>query len=293
MKRRLRRFAAMAALASTVVLAASLLFGSASASAASFCFFFCRTTTTTTTSTSTHTSSTTTTTVTSTATTTTPVTSTSTTTTSTGSATIAASGGLPSLTEVPSGAGTHGYPYDAVPQSPAVPGAPFVNLGPVGYAEREFLMSGNSNIYQQSGTWGSNGHWGVSVSGTTPYTTRLLVRYPTNPAKFNGTVVFEWLNDTTGGDQDPVWSEMYNQIVRNGYAYVGVTAQNPGMSDLAAWDPARYGSLGDTNDGQSYDIFTQAAQVVRADDPTLLGGDVPRSSSARATRSRPSAWTRT
>ena len=97
-----------------------------------------------------------------------------------------------------------------------------------------------------------------------PYTTRLLVRYPTNPAKFNGTVVFEWLNDTTGGDQDPVWAELYTELLDQGYAYVGVTAQTAGMSDLKTWDPARYGALGDSNDGQSYDIFTQAAQAVTA-----------------------------
>ncbi len=279
MKRRLRRFAATAALASTAVLAASLMFGSAGASAYSppCWFFFCHTTTTTTTST--QSSSTTTTTVTSTATTTTttPTTSTTTTSTSTGTvATIPASGGLPGLTEIPSGAGSHGYPYDAVPQTPAAAGAPFINLSAVGYAEREFTMSGNATDYGQSGGWGSNGNWGVSAQGTTPYKTRIIVRYPTNPANFNGTVIFEWLNDTTGGDQDPVWSELYNEAISEGYAYVGVTAQTSGMADLKAWDPARYGSLGDGSDSQSYDIFTQAAKVIRADYGTLLGGDVPK-----------------
>ena len=111
---------------------------------------------------------------------------------------------------------------------------------------------------------------------TSPYTTRLLVRYPTNPAKFNGTVVFEWLNDTTGGDQDPVWAQLYNELINKGYAYVGVTAQRPGMKDLATWDPKRYGKLGDSNDGESYEIFTQAAEVVKADSATLLGGLTPK-----------------
>ena len=55
-----------------------------------------------------------------------------------------------------------------------------------------------------------------------------------------------------------------------------MTAQTSGMSDLATWDPARYGSLGDSNDGQSYDIFTQAAQVVKADSATMLGGLTPK-----------------
>ena len=184
---------------------------------------------------------------------------------------------LSTVTEIPAGSGAHGYPYDAVPQTPTVPGAPFINLSEVGYEEREFTMSGGATVYKQSGLWSSNGKWGVSASQTNvPYTTRLLVRYPTNPAKFNGTVVFEWLNDTTGGDQDPVWAQLYNQLINKGYAYVGVTAQRPGMKDLATWDPARYGSLGDSNDGQSYEIFTQAAEAAKANSATLLGGLTPK-----------------
>ncbi|MGH3170478.1 MAG: alpha/beta hydrolase domain-containing protein [Trebonia sp.] len=189
----------------------------------------------------------------------------------------AASGSpLPQLTEIPYNAGSHGYPYDAAPPTASFPGAPTLDLASYGYAEREFQMSGTTNIYQQSGLWGSNGQWNVSVASSgVPYTTRRLVRYPTDPAKFNGTVVVEWLNDTTGGDQDPVWSEIYNEALTEGYAYVGITAQTAGMNELKSWDPERYGALGDSGDGQSYDIFTQAAEAVRADSGTLLGGLSP------------------
>ncbi len=184
---------------------------------------------------------------------------------------------LPTITPIPAGSGQHGYPYDAVPPMPLIAGAPSINLSAVGYVEREFTMSGGATVYRQSGLWGPDGRWGVSAAQTNvPYTTRLLVRYPTNPAKFNGTVVFEWLNDTTGGDQDPVWSELYNELLSQGYAYVGVTAQRAGMNDLKAWDSQRYGSLGDSSDGQSYDIFTQAAEAVKADSGTLLGGLTPK-----------------
>ena len=138
-------------------------------------------------------------------------------------------------------------------------------------------MSGTTSIFRQSGWWGPDGRWGVSVAqSNVPYKTRLLVRYPTDPAKFNETVVVEWLNDTTGGDQDPVWSEIYNEVLSAGYAYVGVYAQTGSMNELKVWDSARYGSLGDSGDGPSYDIFSQAAQVVRADSTTVLGGLVPR-----------------
>jgi hypothetical protein len=183
---------------------------------------------------------------------------------------------VPNLEEIPATAGSHGFPYGAVPETPIVPGAPFIKLSNFGYVEREFKMTGTDNIYRQNGPWSSNGEWNVAVSQSgVPYTTRIVTRYP-EASKFNGTVVFEWLNDTTGGDQDPVWSELYGTLIKHGFAYVGVTVQKPGMEDLKAWDSQRYGSLGDTNDGQSYEIFTQAANAVRADSATLLGGLTPK-----------------
>ncbi len=184
---------------------------------------------------------------------------------------------VPTVTPIPAGTGTHGYPYDSAPQSPILPGAPYIPLAADGYVEQEYWMSGGANIYQEAGSWGSNGDWNISVAqANVPYTTRLLVRYPTSAAKFNGTVVFEWLNDTTGSDQDPVWAQVANELVDNGFAYVGVTAQTEGIDQLKTWDPVRYGSLGDTNDGQSYDIFSQAAEAVKADSATLLGGLTPK-----------------
>ena len=154
-----------------------------------------------------------------------------------------------------------------------MPGAPFYNLSSLGYVENEYLMSGGATEYSESSPWGSDGNWGVSVAQkNVPYTTNLIVRYPTDPAKFNGTVVIEWLNVVTGGDQDPIWASIANEALNDGYAYIGVTPQNVGMGDLKTWDPVRYGSLGDSSDLQSYDIYTQAAEVARANTDGLLGG---------------------
>src|SRR5262249_39043252 len=100
------------------------------------------------------------------------------------------------------------------PATASFAGAPTINLVSSGYVEREFTMSGTTSIFRQSGLRGPDGRWGVSVAqSNVPYKTRLLVRYPTDPAKFNETVVVESLNDTTGGDQDPVWSEIYNEVL--------------------------------------------------------------------------------
>jgi len=237
---------------------AALLLWTASAGAATCVGFFCPPPTHTTTTTTSSSSST--------------VTSTATSTTST--ATDPPPAGLPSATLIPATSGTHGFAYDAVPPPSGVPGAPALttaSLAAAGYVEQEYQLSGTAKEYAESGSWGTNGDWNVKANGTAPYTTRIIVRYPTNPAQFNGTVVFEWLNDTTGGDQDPVWAQINSELISHGFAYVGVTAQESGMSDLATWDPARYGSLGDSSDAESYDIFTQAAEVVK-DDPAILGG---------------------
>ena len=54
-----------------------------------------------------------------------------------------ASGSLPTVTQIPPGSGSHGYPYDAVPTSPSFPGAPTINLAHYGYVEREFTDVGH------------------------------------------------------------------------------------------------------------------------------------------------------
>ena len=121
--------------------------------------------------------------------------------------------------------------------------------------------------------------WRVSVSkSNVPYTIRILVRYPTSAAKFNGTVVFEWFNETTQTETSPDWAESREFFLREGYAYVGVEAMigQTGPAFLKGWDPQRYGTLSISTDGQSYDIFTQAAQAVKANSATILGGLVPK-----------------
>lgn len=74
-----------------------------------------------------------------------------------------------------------------------------------------------------------------------PYTTRALARWPRSG--FNGTVVVEWLNVTSGYDVEASWAELHRHLVRDGYAYVGVTAQEVGAVGLKAFDPVRYAAV--------------------------------------------------
>ena len=73
----------------------------------------------------------------------------------------------------------------------------------------------------------------------------------------------------------------HNELIREGFAWVGVSAQAVGVDALKATDPlrgdaARYANLSHPGDSYSYDIFSQAGQAIRDDAPTMLGGLKPK-----------------
>ena len=154
-----------------------------------------------------------------------------------------------------------------------------------GYQEAEFFMEGTATSYNAKGALGLDGKWSVTPGTKAPYKTRLIVRTPVDPRKFNGTVIVEWLNVTSGRDSDPDFGFAAPQLLRDGFAYVGVTAQQVGVNGGAAipipgyhpkglvdQNPGRYKSLHHPGDQYSYDIFSQAAQaILHPDGPSPLG----------------------
>jgi hypothetical protein len=174
-------------------------------------------------------------------------------------------------------------------------GVPFtatsVDLASYGYVEQEYFFAGTATAYAWVTPPGEDGVWSVKTTTTASYKTRMLVRRPTDPTKFNGTVLVEWFNDTGGIDADPEFGFAHAELLRSGFAYVGVSAQAQGVVgggiSLAALsgvtalplvqeDPERYGSLHHPGDDYAYDIYTQAARALRhpgAVDP--LGGLAP------------------
>ena len=167
--------------------------------------------------------------------------------------------------------------------SPALPGqaATVLDLTTVGYTETEYFLSGTATAYTSDTPLISDGAWKVREAATAPYTTRVVVRRPKDAAKFNGTVIVEWLNVTGGLDAGPDWTYMQPEILRSGYAWVGVSAQRVGVEGggivlgenrvLKVFDPARYGSLSHPGDNFSYDMFSQSGAAVRRDTAALLG----------------------
>jgi len=169
------------------------------------------------------------------------------------------------------------------------PGTAFVaattfDLAQVGYEEAEYFISGTARAYVNSAPLGTDGMWSVTTGETAPYKTRILVYRPTNPKRFSGTVVVEWLTVTFGVDVAPDWVQGHVELLREGVVWVGVSAQIvgveggttvfglPSRQPLKVVNPARYGSLRHPGDSFSYDIFSQAGQAIRTPSgPNPLG----------------------
>ena len=162
-----------------------------------------------------------------------------------------------------------------------------LDLGASGYVEQEFFASGTATAFTAA-SFPSNGHWSVTPTTSAPYETRILVRRPADPARFNGTVVVEWMN-VTAGESAPDWQYLNPLLERDGYAWIGVSAQRlavdggkalvgvpsgagPGSSGLLAAEPARYGSLHHPGDQYALDLFDQIGRALRAPNEPALGG---------------------
>jgi hypothetical protein len=118
-------------------------------------------------------------------------------------------------------------------------GASPEDLGKYGYVEQEYYVTGVANRYRFPDPMAN----AEVVDGGHPFKTRILVRRPRDPAKFNGAVAVEWYNVTTGQDIDFNYAAAHETLLREGFAIVAVSAQNVGVNTLKTWSPARYGSL--------------------------------------------------
>lgn len=163
-----------------------------------------------------------------------------------------------------------------------------VDLAKYGYVEEEYFLTGRGFRYNASGDVGQTGvrleTGGTLDDGSYPFKTRIVVRRPADPADANGTVVAEWNNVTAFRDIEWNWFGDPEFMLKNGYTFVGVTAQNVGITGLKAFNAARYGSLevrwdptassGATIDDLSYDVYGAALNAIKGNgtgvDP--LGG---------------------
>ncbi|MFI0352631.1 alpha/beta hydrolase domain-containing protein [Actinomadura sp. 9N407] len=170
--------------------------------------------------------------------------------------------------------------------SDPLPGTPglistFFDLGACGYTADEYVVSGTATAFEHAGPVTQDGRWKARPAGTAPYTTRIVVYRPADAAAFDGTVVVEWLNVSSGADAPAVWLMTHRQLLRAGHAWVGISAQRDGVeggslfADLPGdWssitlpplkesDPRRYAELAHPGNRYSYDIFAQLGAALR------------------------------
>ncbi len=133
---------------------------------------------------------------------------------------------------------------------------PEPDFAALGYAETEYVVTGTATS-----------HTGDAAD----FATRVVVRRPSDPARFSGTLLAEWFNVSSGQDAAPDWSYLEQEILRRGHAWVGVSAQYVGVEGgggsvdtglgspgLKGNDPERYGDLQHPGDAFMFDIFRQA-----------------------------------
>jgi Alpha/beta hydrolase domain len=170
-------------------------------------------------------------------------------------------------------------PISGVPvTSTPAPGKPALLLGAfdiasVGYVAEEFFISGTASSYSSAAKLSPDGRWSVTPSGAADFTTRIVSLTPADRARFNGTVLVEWLNVSGGIDAPAVWMMAHREMLRAGYGYVAVSAQRVGVEggvsmmgidmSLKSQNLERYSSLHHPGDAYSYDIFSQAGRLVR------------------------------
>src|SRR5262245_31213378 len=152
---------------------------------------------------------------------------------------------------------------------------------PKSYVEQEFTAAGRATSYKADGELTADGRWTLQPDQPADYRTRVLVRRPKHPKDFSGTVVVEWLNVSGGVDADPEFVTLREELLRQGHAWVGVSAQAIGVEGgpvavkvdvagseaagkgLKGIDPARYGSLQHPGDAFAFDIYSQVARALR------------------------------
>ena len=158
---------------------------------------------------------------------------------------------------------TTSHPFSTMLCSTGDANGPINLIKDYGYVEKEFFQSGKANVYDL----GADERAVVSSSGH-PYTTRLLVRYPLDPAKFSGRVFIDILNASSGVDLEDIWRRSWKHLMLSGDAYIGITSKGLTADALKKFDPVRYADInwkvnGVNEDGLVWDMLSQLGSQLR------------------------------
>jgi alpha/beta hydrolase family protein len=152
------------------------------------------------------------------------------------------------------------------------------DLGQVGFTLEEFFLESTATRFEPVGPTGADGHWEVIPAGQAPFTTRLVVCRPADPGAYTGTVILEWLNVSAGFDAPVHWMLTHRQVMRAGWAWVGVSAQRAGVEGGSIFDTA-----GEEPDPGSRRVMVLPA--LKESDPVRYGGCTTRAMRSASTSS--------
>jgi Alpha/beta hydrolase domain len=160
-----------------------------------------------------------------------------------------------------------------------------MDLTRVGYVEEEFFVSGTANVYD----WPAAGELTVVKTGA-PYTNRILVRRPADPARFSGTVIVEMMHAPRGVDFPLMWAWIHEHVVERGHAWVGLTMHPDAVKALKRFNATRYAQLAwanpnpaescasggrgagpavsDSEEGLLWDITSQLGALLKSSSPS-------------------------
>ncbi len=167
-----------------------------------------------------------------------------------------------------------------------------LDLAAIGYVEEEYFVSGMANVYD----WAANRDLTVKTARA-PYTTRILVRRPSDAARFSGNAIVEVMHAPWGQDFGLIFGWSYEGMIERGDAWIGVTSFPSATVALKKFDPARYATISFANpvpvdeceevsnraagtrplaafnnhpsmeDGLRWDMFSQIAALLKSDVP--------------------------
>jgi Alpha/beta hydrolase domain len=150
----------------------------------------------------------------------------------------------------------------------------------LGYSVTEYLVSGRANIYMpvsmadardfpsRNNVQDLRRHRRYHPelrARAVPYTTRIVVYEPADPARFSGHVIFE-VTHPAGGGRLTVWGKLSGFFISQRDAYVAI--QHPLTFDsLRDSDPHRYGTLYAKDPTQLWGMVAQVGALVRSASP--------------------------
>ena len=157
-----------------------------------------------------------------------------------------------------------------------------IDLAKIGYVEEEFFVSGRANVYD----WAPDGMLSVKTANA-PYTTRILVRRPADPARFSGSVIVELIHAPNGNDFPEMFSWSGDYVFEHHDAYVGITMDPTSIKALQKFNAARYAPLSfanpnpaeacatggrgnpqpatsDSEEGLKWDVITQVGALLKS-----------------------------